>query len=107
MDLGFRAVIVDSLVTDGDGDGVTDDADVCPGTDLAAESDAPSKSLKPNHLWSTADGFVDRTGSVVYSFEDTGGCSATQIIAAAALGGGHAKFGISSAAMAAWISGLD
>lgn len=106
-DLAFRAVFVDSLAADSDGDGVDDAADVCPDTDLDAEADQPSKSLKPNHLWSTAAGFVTTNGAGAFSLEDTGGCSATQIIAAAQLGAGHAKFGISPGAMADWIAALD
>ena len=97
------------LATDGgaDADGVPDEADVCPDTDLAAEPDAPSQGLKPRRLWSTDEGFVDRSGVLVYSLADTGGCSATQIIAAAGLGKGHAKHGISPGAMAAWVATLD
>ena len=107
--LVFRVPNPTPLDADGgaDADGVSDEADVCPDTDLAAEPDAPSKGLKPRRLWSTDEGFVDRSGVLIYSLADTGGCSATQIIAAAGLGKGHAKHGISPGAMAAWIAKLD
>ena len=107
--LVFRVPNPTPLDADGgaDADGVPDDAEVCADTDLAAEPDAPSKGLKPRRLWSTDEGFVNRSGEVVYTLAEAGGCSATQIIAAAGLGKGHAKHGISPGAMAAWVATLD
>ncbi|MDR6905074.1 hypothetical protein J2X63_000760 [Agromyces sp. 3263] len=64
--------------------------------------------LKPNHSWSTSEaGFVDATGAVRYTLDETGGCSAEQIIAAAGLGKGHMKHGISVGAMRKWIASLE
>jgi hypothetical protein len=107
--LVFR--VPSSTLVDADGgadaDGVPDETDVCADTDLATEPDAPPKGLKPRRLWSTDEGFVNRSGEVVYSLAEAGGCSATQIIAAAGLGKGHAKHGISPGAMAAWVATLD
>jgi len=92
---------------DADGDGVPDERDACADTDLEAEADTPSKKLKQRRLWSTDEGFVNGSGEVVFSLDETGGCSATQIIATAKLGKGHAKHGISAGAMKAWIKRLD
>lgn len=64
--------------------------------------------LKPNHSWSSSEaGFVDATGAVRYTLDETGGCSAEQIIAAAGLGKGHMKHGISAGAMRKWIASLE
>ncbi|WP_159604212.1 hypothetical protein [Agromyces humi] len=118
---------------DADGDGVSDASDVCADTtftagpaDLKTKGDSakakaksdgkPSKpmrnhkptTLKPNHYWSTSGaGFVDATGVVAYTLDETGGCSAEQIIAAAGLGKGHMKHGISGGAMKKWLASLE
>ena len=116
---------------DADGDGVSDASDVCAETtftagpaELTPKGDSakarsngkPAKpkrnqnqgTLKPNHYWSTSDaGFVDRTGAIGYTLEETGGCSAEQIIAAAGLGKGHMKHGISVGAMTQWVASLE
>jgi hypothetical protein len=93
------------MLPDADGDGVPDTEDQCPGTDLAADT-APT-DLKKNRMWSDADGvfyFGDGTPAGI-TVEDTGGCSASQVIAAAGLGLGHERFGISSSAMDAYLGG--
>jgi len=101
-DLAFRLIVEDSP-GDADGDGVTDASDVCADTTLAG---GPAK-LKPNHYWSTAAGFVDRAGTIGFTLDETGGCSAEQIIAAAGLGTGHTKNGISVDAMNAWVASVQ
>jgi len=101
IDLVFRVVIETS--TDDDGDGVLDAQDVCADTSFSASPD-----LKPNHYWSTsADGFVDRSGAVAYTLAEAGGCSAEQIIAAAGLGKGHLKSGLSIGELRKWIASVS
>ncbi|GLI28363.1 hypothetical protein ARHIZOSPH14_26050 [Agromyces rhizosphaerae] len=95
-DLAFRLVID----TDLDADGVLADADACSGTDASA----PPPDLKRNHYWSTPDGFVDQTGAVAYSFDDTSGCSAEQIIDEAGASVGHAKHGLPRGVLQAWMA---
>ena len=99
--------------TDTDGDGVADDADVCPGT-VIPEATVPSNRLLVNRFALT-DG--DTNFDTVapngpgpgrsYDTEDTGGCSCEQIIDALGLGGGHARFGCSISAMDEWIASLN
>jgi hypothetical protein len=90
---------------DSDGDGVPDVSDVCPATVLP---DTPTDDLKRNRFAANSDGvFVDARGALSgYTLADTGGCSATQIIAEAGLGDGHTRFGITRSALEAWIAGL-
>ncbi len=90
---------IDPLI-DSDGDGVSDDEDQCPGTALP---DDPTKRLGPNRYRTTTDGFVDSDGVVIATLSETGGCSTSQIVAAASLGKGHLRFGISASALADWI----
>jgi hypothetical protein len=62
-----------------------------------------------NRLWSDDSGsflFGDGSDSGI-TVADTGGCSASQVIDAAGVGKGHAKFGISKSAMAAYLAGLS
>ena len=82
--------------SDADDDGVLDADDACAGTVLP---DQPTGGLKKNRFAANADGvFADSNGtSAGITLADTDGCSATQIIAAAGLGAGHTKFGISKA----------
>ena len=89
---------------DADDDGVADSADACPGTvlpDVIPE-------LKVNRFAANADGaFVDAKGAPSgYTIADTGGCSATQIAAAAGLGSGHSRYGITRSALDAWVASL-
>lgn len=75
FDLAFTVTIEE--MADADGDGVTDGADLCPGTVFLP---APKKML-PLHVWSSsAAGFVDRTGKVRFTMEDTRGCAAQQLL---------------------------
>lgn len=92
---------------DADQDGVPDSEDLCEDTDLAGDS-APG-GLKTNRLWTDGDGnwvFGDDTSSG-YTIADTGGCSASQLIAAGGLGNGHLRFGVSLSALGAFMEGLD
>ena len=99
-DLMFRIVIETS---DADGDGVVDAADVCADTTFTA---GPAK-LKRNQFWSpSADGFVDGTGVIGFTLEDTAGCSAQQIVVEAGLGKGHLKTGLSIGEMRAWVAAV-
>ncbi len=86
---------------DADVDGVLDADDACADTVLP---DQPSIGLKPNRYAAIAGGeFLDARGdSAGVTLADTDGCSATQIIAAAGLGGGHTKHGISKGELLAW-----
>ena len=85
---------------DTDGDGVADVDDICPGTELP---DEPTQGLLRNRFAATSEGFASVDGVVIASLADTGGCSATQIIAEAGLGEGHSRFGITRSALQAWI----
>jgi uncharacterized repeat protein (TIGR01451 family) len=97
-------------VADADGDGVLDDDDLCPDTDLAADAAGPSVKHQKKRLWSDAEGnFLFGDGSSpdpAITVADTGGCSPSQVIEAAGLGGGHAKFGVSKSAMEAYLASL-
>ena len=86
---------------DADSDGVLDVDDACTDTVLP---DQPLVELKPNRFAANADGeFIDGTGEPAgITLEDTAGCSAAQVIAAAGLGAGHSKFGISKGVLMAW-----
>ena len=86
---------------DADLDGVPDADDVCAGTMLP---DEPLVELKRNRFAANDSGeFVDGTGrSAGLTLMDTAGCSAAQVIAAAGLGAGHSKFGISKGELMAW-----
>ena len=87
---------------DADLDGVLDADDVCAGTVLPD----PTLGLKPNRYAATTNGeFLDSRGdSAGVTLADTGGCSATQIIAAAGLGAGHTKHGISGGELLARVN---
>ena len=104
-DLWFRTYAADpDADADGDGDGVSDADDVCPGTVLPDEIPA----LKVNRFAAnTARAFVGAKGTPSgYTIADTGGCSATQIIAAAGLGNAHARFGITRSGLDTWVASL-
>ena len=92
---------------DPDRDFVCLEDDLCPGTEPEA---VPTVELG---TWRFAD--VDGDGVFetkaskgkgpgrAYTFEETRGCSCTQIIAALELGEGHSKFGCSISAMDDWL----
>jgi len=95
------------ITKDVDGDGVNDDADVCPSTSIP---EAPTRGLGKNRFALIDDDFeFDSTSpngkgpGRSYSTVDTAGCSCAQIIAAEGLGNGHSKFGCSIGVMDNWV----
>ena len=102
-DLWFRTYAADPDA-DADGDGVSDVDDVCPGTVLPDK--IPGLKVK-RFAANDAGVFVDAKGTPSgYRIADTGGCSATQIIAAAGLGNAHNRFGITRSGLDAWVASL-
>ena len=98
------------LFDDGDGDGVLDVVDNCPGTAIP-ESVPTTGQLKPNR-WALTDGDSEFDTVIKgmgmgpmrsYSTADTAGCSCEQIIEAQGLGKGHSKNGCSISVMDAWV----
>ena len=94
------------LTKDLDGDGVNDDADVCPMTMIP---EMPAVGLGKNRFALTNDDFAFDSSAPngkgpgrSYSTVDTAGCSCAQIIEAEGLGKGHAKFGCSIGVMDNW-----
>lgn len=92
--------VIEIIDPDVDGDGVVDDLDACPDTDLP---DPSVDALGTRRYAATMDGFVDRAGRVVATLADTRGCSAKQIIDAFHLGEGHSRFGLTRPHLDRWI----
>ena len=95
------------LTKDKDGDGVNDDADVCPAT---AIPETLERELGTNRFALTDGDFdFDTTApngkgpGRAYSTVDTAGCSCSQIIDALGLGNGHRKFGCSIGVLDNWV----
>ncbi len=94
---------------DSDGDGVPDEADVCP--DTVIPEGVPTVRLGTNR-WALTDGDLEfdtkapngKGPGRSYSTEDTAGCSCEQIIDELGLGNGHTKFGCSISAMDDWVA---
>lgn len=87
---------------DEDLDGVPDPDDLCPGT---VTDSFPQLSEKRYSYDGT--GLVSGlAGNPQYTIQQTGGCSAMQIIAAMGLGAGHEKFGLTRGALEEWIAAL-
>ncbi len=96
------------LAKDSDGDGVTDDADYCPGTVIP--EGAPTAQLGTNRFALTdADRVFDtvkpkgKGPQASFDIFDTGGCSCEQIVVEQDLGKGHLKFGCSLGEMEDWV----
>ena len=90
------------VVLDADGDGVLDDDDRCPDTDVEDPGD-----LRNRFRAAIGGDFVDTNGgSAGVTLQDTAGCNAAQIIAAMDLGKGHVKFGITFGELDAWIAAV-
>jgi hypothetical protein len=94
---------------DTDGDGVTDGADLCPGT-VIPES-IPERDLAYHHfvLLDADDVFDTRTPdegliSSDYTTATTAGCSCEQIIVILEVGEGHEKYGCSPSVMQEFIA---
>jgi endonuclease/exonuclease/phosphatase family metal-dependent hydrolase len=96
------------LGKDSDGDGVTDELDMC--MDTVIPEGAAMAGLGLNR-WALNDDdrIFDTTSSngkgpeLSYDIFDTAGCSCEQIIEAQHLGNGHLKFGCSIGAMKNWV----
>ena len=100
------------LVKDSDGDGVTDDADYCPGTVIPEA--APTKELRTNNFALVDDDRLfdtkDPNGvgpQVSFDIFDTAGCSCEQIVVEQGLGKGHLKFGCSLGEMEEWVEWVN
>jgi hypothetical protein len=96
------------LVKDSDGDGVTDDADYCPGTVIPEA--VPTILLRTNRFALTDDDRIfdttepNGTGpQASFDIFDTAGCSCEQIVVEQGLGKGHLKFGCSLGEMEEWV----
>jgi len=95
--------------SDSDADGVCDDDDDCPGTNL--DGDAPEVRLGV-HRWADVDGdgTFETAGPSTgrengpYTLEQTRGCTCRQILSALHLGEGQAKYGCATGVMDRWIS---
>jgi len=100
------------LAKDSDGDGVTDDADYCPGTVIPEA--VPTRELRTNNFALVDD---DRNfdtkkpkgkgPQVSFDIFDTAGCSCEQIIVEQELGNGHMKFGCSLGEMEEWVEWVN
>jgi hypothetical protein len=87
---------------DEDLDGVINDEDVCPGS---VPDTFPQ--LKENRYRYDGTGLVSGLSSnPPYTIQQTGGCSAMQIIAAMGLGAGQERHGLSRGSLDAWIAAL-
>jgi hypothetical protein len=100
------------LVKDSDGDGVTDEADYCPGTVIPEA--APTEALGANRFALTdADRVFDTVDpkgvgpQASFDIFATGGCSCEQIVVEQDLGNGHLKFGCSLGEMEDWVELID
>ena len=96
------------MIKDSDGDGVTDDLDICPGT-MIPEGAAMVKLGVNNWALFDDDRVFDTTSSkgkgpqLSFDIFDTAGCSCEQIVEAQHLGEGHMKFGCSIGALQNWV----
>jgi predicted extracellular nuclease len=97
--------VVVGIEFDSDRDGVIDRDDHCPGT-MIPEA-VPTEELRGKR-WALVDGDLvfdtDVAVAVPFTTADTAGCSCEQIIARAAAGRGHEKFGCSNGLMEYWIA---
>ena len=96
------------LIKDSDGDGVTDDADYCPGTVIPEA--APTLELRTNNFALVDDDRIFDTKNpngdgpqMSFDIFDTAGCSCEQIVVEQGLGKGHLKFGCSLGEMEDWV----
>lgn len=100
------------LAKDSDGDGVTDDADYCPGTVIPEA--APTDELRTNNFALVDDDRLfdtkDANGvgpEASFDIFDTAGCSCEQIVVEQGLGKGHLKFGCSVGEMEEWVEWVN
>ena len=90
---------------DADGDGVADDEDVCPATELGI---APTVRLTKNRYYSNVAGqFVDDRATLSeFDVADTGGCSTQQIVAAAGLADSNLRYGLWDYLLQDWVEAV-
>ena len=101
-DVQFPILIIKSLTKDQDedGDGVADADDVCPGT-------MPDAFPELHETRYSYDGSVVVSGigeNPPHTIQETGGCSAGQIVAARGLGPLHERYGLGHDALESWIA---
>jgi predicted extracellular nuclease len=96
------------VMTDGDGDGVPDDRDRCPGTKIPET--APAEGLREGRFAlidsDLAFDTLPKRGKApagFFSLADTAGCSCEQIALALKLGKGAVKHGCAASRMRRWI----
>jgi hypothetical protein len=97
---------------DEDADGVPNDNDVCPATEIP--EGAPSSGRLGKNKWAldgqngtTFTQASPQAGSVFqFTTGDTGGCSCEQIVAATGAGQAHLKNGCSTSVMLNWVESL-
>jgi hypothetical protein len=94
-----------------DCDGIPEEFDFCADTEIP-ESVPTTGILKRNHSALTDDSGIFETAppnpqGVVYTIEDTAGCSCEQIVDELGLGRGHLMFGCSYSAMDDWLAFLE
>lgn len=105
----------DGSPVDSDGDGMEDEADLCPDTTMP-EANVPSQRLKPNNFALVdADNAFDTMAppgggngpGAAFTTADTGGCSCEQILDTYHLGKGHYKFGCSVGILKRWVNDIS
>ncbi|GAA1465259.1 hypothetical protein [Microbacterium thalassium] len=90
-----------TTVSDADGDGVADSADVCSGTSLP---DSVRKAAG-GYYANKSGVFIDGTGAKSgYTITDTAGCSAKQIAAEVGLKKSQSRTGISLSVLKSWVA---
>ena len=107
------AILDDGVPAEGanDCDGISEEFDFCPGT-VIPESVPTSGVLRSNNSALTDASGVFETAlpnplGVVYTIEDTAGCSCEQIVDELGVGQGHLRKGCSYSVMDDWLLFLD
>lgn len=102
--LHFPVLTIEYLIEDSDEDldGVTDADDLCPGT----VPDTFPQLMENRYSYDGTSLVSGLSSNQPHAIQETGGCSASQIIAALGLGEGHERFGLSRSSLEAWIAGL-
>lgn len=100
------------IMSDSDGDGLSDDRDACSGTQIPES--VPTVRLGVNHFaLVNGDGLFDTTlpagrgPGVSFTVQETAGCSCEQIIDRLGLGHGQTKHGCSIEAMQTWVESVS
>jgi len=101
-DRTFRTYVDAATPADADLDGVLDADDVCPGT----VTDAFPRLMDNRYSYDGTGLVSGLLSNPPHTIQETGGCSAVQIITAMGLGRGHERFGLSRSALEAWIAAL-